>query len=221
MKYFILLVLIFFFTSISFAQTSTAKESKILLKTDEGDVEIVLYNDIENHKENFEKLVKDGFYDGVLFHRVIKDFMIQGGDPQSKNATGNTRLGSGGPGYTIPAEILPKYFHKKGALSAARTGDQMNPTRRSSGSQFYIVTGKVMSDDELDSFEKRMNTTFTKEQRAAYTTIGGAPFLDGQYTVFGEVIKGLDVVEKIENTQTGTADRPVKDIKVIKAEIIK
>jgi peptidylprolyl isomerase/peptidyl-prolyl cis-trans isomerase B (cyclophilin B) len=147
--------------------------------------------------------------------------MIQGGDPDSKNAPAGKTLGNGGPGYTVPAEIMPKYFHKKGALCAARTGDQINPTRRSSGSQFYIVTGRVYTDSELNRIEQQMHTKFTPEQRKAYTTIGGTPFLDGQYSVFGEVIEGIDVAVKISKVNTGKNDRPVEDVKIISMEIIK
>lgn len=202
-------------------QTTNNMDTKVLIKTSMGDIVVKLYNDTELHKKNFINLVKEHYYDGLLFHRVINQFMIQGGDPNSKNAKPNAVLGSGGPGYTIPAEICPKHYHKKGALAAARTGDQMNPTRRSSGSQFYIVTGKVYTDAELNQLEKRMNTVFTPEQRKDYTTIGGVPFLDGQYTVFGEVVSGMDVAEKIQKVPTGANDRPKEDVKIISMEIIK
>ncbi len=199
----------------------TEAQNKVLIKTNYGDIMIKLYDKTAYHKKNFLKLVKEGYYNGLLFHRVIKDFMIQGGDPDSKNAKPGQRLGSGGPGYTIPAEICPEYFHKRGAVAAARTGDQINPTRRSSGSQFYIVTGKVYTDQELDLLEQRLNTKFTQEQRQAYTTIGGTPFLDGQYTVFGEVISGMDVVDKIQNVKTDKSDRPVEDVRIIKMQIMR
>lgn len=202
-------------------QTQENMDTKVLIKTTMGDITVKLYNGTEYHKNNFIKLVNEHYYDGLIFHRVINQFMIQGGDPDSKNAKPNANLGNGGPGYTIPAEITPKYYHKKGALAAARTGDQMNPTRRSSGSQFYIVTGKVYTDAELNQLEKKMNTVFTPEQRKDYTTIGGTPFLDGQYTVFGEVISGMDVVDKIQKVPTGANDRPKEDVKIISMEIIK
>ena len=249
----------------------TEKMTQVKLETSLGDIVVELYNETPQHRDNFIKLVKEGYYDGVLFHRVIKDFMIQTGDGNSKNAGPDRPLGDGDPGYTIEAEfIYPKYFHKRGALAAARTGDQVNPERRSSGSQFYIVTGKIYSSDELQMMAKRMGdmqkqeifrrlvmenkaridelqnsqdnaalqalqneliqqteaeaakTPFkmTDEQIDAYTSVGDTPHLDGQYTVFGEVIKGMDVVDKIQNTQTGRADRPTTDIKIIKATIL-
>ena len=169
--------------------------------------------------ENFIKLVKSGFYDGLLFHRVIEGFMIQGGDPDSKDAPAGKHLGAGGPGYTLPAEILPKYFHKKGALAAARLGDQGNPMRRSSGSQFYIVQGKVVPESELKAYS-RYGFVFSDEQIKTYSTIGGTPTLDAQYTVFGEVVEGLDVIDKIAKVEKDKSDRPVEDVKIIKATII-
>ena len=248
------------------------KMTKVELKTTYGKIVVELYNETPQHRDNFIKLVNEGYYDGVLFHRVIKDFMIQTGDGNSKTAGPETALGDGDPGYTIEAEfVYPKYFHKRGALAAARTGDQVNPERRSSGSQFYIVTGKVYSSDDLQAMTKRMADmrkqdifrrlvnensakitelqqnqdnaglqelqnqliqqteveaaatpfTMTDEQINAYTSIGGTPHLDGQYTVFGEVIKGMDVVDKIQNAKTGRMDRPVTDIKIVKARILK
>lgn len=221
MKFFVLFAFLGVLCFFGFSdEAKAAAATKVLLNTSAGDVKIVLYNETPAHRDNFKKLVEEGFYDGVLFHRVIKEFMIQGGDPDSKNASKKARLGSGEPGYTLPAEITPSLFHKKGALSAARQADQVNPTRRSSGSQFYVVTGKVYSNEELDMYEQRLFTKFSKEQRAAYTSIGGTPFLDAQYTVFGEVIEGMDVVEKIENTKTGDGDRPAEDIKVISCKVV-
>lgn len=181
--------------------------------TDFGTMKIKLYNETPQHRDNFLKLAREGAYDGTLFHRVISDFMIQGGDPTSKGATAEQQLGMGGPGYTVPAEILPQLFHKRGALSAARTGDQMNPQRRSSGSQFFIVQGKVSTPEELAQLESR-GFVFSPEQKQAYTTTGGVPFLDAQYTVFGEVVEGLDVIDKIAAVQKGAADRPLTDIKM-------
>ncbi len=202
------------------SNTNNQKETKVLIKTSMGDITVKLYNGTPHHRDNFIKLVNENFYNDLLFHRVIDQFMIQGGDPDSKNAPAGQQLGSGGPGYTVAAEISPDYFHKKGALCAARTGDQANPTRRSSGSQFYIVTGKVYTDAELDSFEQRMGTKFTDEQRTAYKTVGGTPFLDGQYTVFGEVIDGMDVLDKITAVAKDRNDRPTEDVKIISMEII-
>ncbi len=200
---------------------NTETNTKVLIKTTMGDIVVKLYDTTEVHRDNFIKLVNEHYYDGLLFHRVITDFMIQGGDPNSKDAPAGKMLGNGGPGYTLPAEILPKYYHKRGALAAARTGDQMNPTRRSSGSQFYIVTGRIYTDAELDKLERNMNTKFTPEQRKAYTTVGGTPFLDGQYTVFGEVVKGMDVVDKISRVPRDKNDRPKEDVKIISMEIVK
>ena len=252
---------------------SAENETRILIKTTLGDITIKLYNETPKHRDNFIKLVQEHFYDSLLFHRVIKDFMIQGGDPESRNAEKYAQLGAGGPGYTIPAEfVYPKYFHKRGALSAARQADQVNPERESSGSQFYIVTGRTYDKYELQEMEQQsrqrqgrgifdrlvaqnmdsirsMQLTgdndgimklqeelnlktnqilkeqepfkFTQEQVNAYTKEGGTPFLDNDYTVFGEVIDGMKVVEKIENAGTDTRDRPRKDIRILTMEIIK
>ena len=238
--------------------------TKVRIKTTEGDIVIRLYDETPKHRDNFLKLVKEGFFDGTLFHRVIKDFMIQGGDPDSKSAKPGQMLSEGGPGYDIDAEIVyPQHFHKRGALSAARLGDNVNPERKSSGSQFYIVWGRTFNDGELKQMERQMvmmheqaifdslsmqhraeimqlrrnrdqaglqalqeqlvNQTkelsktspapaFTAEQRDAYTTVGGTPHLDNQYTVFGEVVEGLDVVERIQNTATDRSDRPTTDV---------
>ncbi len=243
----------------------------IKIETDLGDITIRLYDETPLHKENFLKLADEGFYDGLLFHRVIKDFMIQGGDPDSKNAQAGQRLGGGDPGYTIPAEIKPELFHKKGALAAARQGDQVNPEKRSSGSQFYIVEGKVFTEGALDSLEQKINMRkaqeinrkyymqnreeltqlrqageqdkfavrmgeireeaemeisqlapykIDEEKRKIYTTIGGYPSLDMDYTVFGEVVEGLDVLEKIAAVKTDQYDRPNTDIKM-KVKVLK
>ena len=228
-----------------------------------GDITVRLYDETPLHRDNFLKLAAEEFFNGTLFHRVIKDFMIQGGDPNSKGAPAGMNLGSGGPGYTIPAEIQPTLFHKRGALSAARLGDEVNPTKESSGSQFYIVWGKVYKAPELKQLEHQMKMqqeqnifnalamehreeimnlrrnrdrdglmelqdklakmamdkskelgapAFTPEQVEAYTTLGGTPFLDGGYTVFGEVEEGLDVVEAIQNLETSAGDRPKTDV---------
>ncbi len=260
-------------TQITQAQSivDSTKTTQVEIKTSLGDIVVELYNETPKHRDNFVKLVKEGYYDGVLFHRVIKDFMVQTGDGKSKTATKDQMLGDGDPGYTIPAEfVYPKYFHKKGALAAARTGDQVNPERASSGSQFYIVTGRVYGDNEIYSIEQRLGqgkmqeifnnlamqhrdeimtmqrngdqaglqklqeelipqveaeyaknpVKLTAEQRQAYTTVGGAPHLDGQYTVFGQVVSGLEVVDKIQNVTTGANDRPVDDVKIISARVL-
>ncbi len=240
--------------------------TRLKIKTTEGDIIIRLYDETPKHRDNFLKLVKEEYFNGTLFHRVIKDFMIQGGDPDSRNATKGKMLGTGGPDYTIPAEfVYPQYFHKRGALSAARTGDEVNPNKESSGSQFYIVWGKTFKPAELKQMEHQMamqqeqqvfnqltrehheeimnlrrnrdraglqelqdklieqtkttckqqgKPTFTEEQVEAYTNIGGTPFLDNQYTVFGEVEEGLDIVERIQNCDTDRNDRPTEDIKI-------
>ena len=249
---------------------SNTNDATVVLTTTLGDITIRLYGDTPKHRDNFLKLVREGYYDGVLFHRVIDKFMIQTGDPDSKNAPAGKMLGMGDPGYTIDAEIMyPKHFHRRGALAAARTGDEVNPERKSSGSQFYIVTGQVYNDSTIVQMEKRMqqsqqqevfnrlakehrDTIFamrknrdragleklqnelieqtmkevaanpakiTAEAREAYTSVGGTPHLDGAYTVFGEVVDGMEVVAKIENAETDRNDRPVTDIKIIKAVI--
>ncbi len=190
------------------------KESLVDITTDYGVMRVKLYDETPKHRDNFLKLVKEGYYDGLLFHRVINGFMVQGGDPQSKNAAPGTMLGNGGPGYTIPAEFNPARFHKKGALAAARMGDQVNPNKESSGSQFYIVQGKPASEQELTMTQQRINITYTPEQRQVYTTAGGTPFLDMGYTVFGEVVSGLEVIDKIAAVQTQPGDRPVQDVKM-------
>jgi len=196
------------------------KQTKVLLSTSYGDIKIALYNETPKHRDNFIQLVKDGFYDGTLFHRVIAGFMIQGGDPDSKTAPAGKALGQGGPGYTIPAEFNSSLIHKKGALAAARTGGPSNPEKESSGSQFYLVQGKKYTRDELDKFLAKINrkrTTplvYTEEQYKIYEEVGGVPFLDGDYTVYGEVIEGLDVIDKIAVVKKNRANRPDGDIKM-------
>ena len=212
----ILLVAIFFIVNnILCGQTKiNPKATKLLIETSLGKIVVILYDETPLHKNNFIKLVGSGFYDNQLFHRVIKGFMIQGGDPDSKNATPGKMLGLGGPKYTIQAEIRPGLYHKKGALSAARLGDQVNPKKSSSGSQFYIVQGNVLTLEELNSLVKqRIHGAFTPQQVKDYTSIGGAPHLDGSYTVFGEVITGLEIIDKIANSAVDANDRPLKDIK--------
>ena len=249
------------------------QEPVIKLSTTQGDIIIKLYPETSKHRDNFIKLVEEGFYNGVLFHRVIAGFMIQAGDPNSKTAKPGDSLGSGDVSYRIPAEfIYPKYYHKKGVLAAAREGDSVNPLQESSGCQFYIVQGKVFNDEQLNDLEKvrerkmefrlykeilkekideenkynmeankpkldalhdsilnivhlkmKQNPIwkFNEQQRKDYKTIGGTPHLDGAYTVFGEVIEGMEVVTKISNAKTGNMDRPVDDIKIIRAKRIR
>lgn len=249
------------------------KETQVVMKTSLGTIKLKLYNETPQHRDNFIKLVKEGQYNGLLFHRVIKDFMVQGGDVTSKDAPMSKQLGAGDLGYTVPAEfVYPKYFHKKGALSAARTGDEVNPEKESSASQFYIVTGKVYKDAELAQMEKQKEgrlkqsifarlqkensakikaayqsgdkaelaiirdtlvgktemeaekrkdeTKLTPEQREAYKTIGGVPFLDNEYTVYGEVIEGLDVVDAIQDVKTNRQDRPLENVVIESVSII-
>lgn len=191
------------------------KGTLVLISTDLGRIKVKLYDETPQHRDNFIKLIKEGFYKDLLFHRVIKNFMIQGGDPNSRGAAPGVPLGNGGPGYTIPAEIVSGKFHKKGALAAARLGDQMNPQRASSGSQFYLVQGSIIPENQIPYFENNLRIKFTPEQIQAYTTIGGTPHLDGQYTVFGEVIEGLDIIDKIAAVATAQpGDRPIQDVKM-------
>lgn len=192
-----------------------AQDNNTLIKieTSMGNIVVRLYDETPLHRDNMKKLAGEGFYKDLIFHRVIKDFMIQGGDPQSRNAAKGQQLGNGGPGYTIRAEFNPSLIHKKGAVAAARLGDNMNPEKRSSGSQFYIVQGRKFSKDELLLMEQRkMHKPFTEEEIMIYTTLGGTPHLDGGYTVFGEVVEGLDVVDRISTVSTDSYDRPVDDI---------
>lgn len=239
--------------------------TRVKIETDYGDIVLRLYDETPQHKENFLKLTREGFYDGLLFHRVINHFMIQGGDPASKNATAGQRLGGGDPGYTVPAEILPQFFHKKGALAAARQGDQQNPEKRSSGSQFYLVQGTVFTEGALDTLEMQINARQAQDiqrkhfmqhqeelnqlrqngdqdqfairvaeireaaekeiseavpykidddKRKIYTTLGGYPSLDMNYTVFGEIEEGLDVLDKLAAVETDRFDRPLTDLKM-------
>jgi peptidyl-prolyl cis-trans isomerase B (cyclophilin B) len=231
MKYWIVALLsslIVFSASAQKDSTIKKKDRKrdVLMQTTMGDMVIRLSDSTPLHRDNFLKLVKVGFYDSILFHRVIKNFMIQGGDPNSKRAVAGDPLGNGGPGYTIPAEFRKTLFHKKGALAAARTGDNVNPEKASSGSQFYIAQGKVFTDAGLDSVETfRLNgRKIPANQREVYKTIGGIPHLDQGYTVYGEVVKGLDVLDKIAAVQTSRGqdrDRPLQDVRIIKAKLIK
>lgn len=190
------------------------KEQRIKIITDSGDIVIRLYNQTPLHRDNFIKLAKEGYFDSTLFHRVINHFMIQGGDPDSKHALPGVELGNGGPAYTIPAEFDSTLFHKKGVLAAAREGDDVNPKRASSGSQFYIVQGKVFTDEELNAVEIKRNIKIPEYRRKYYRTVGGTPHLDMKYTVFGEVESGLEVVDKIAKAKTDHNDRPVNDIRM-------
>lgn len=228
MKKVFLLVSLVMAASLAFSQKDSTLRKKdrkrdVLLQTNYGDIIVRLSDSTPLHRDNFLKLVKTGYYDSVLFHRVINQFMIQGGDPESKHAAAGQPLGNGGPDYRVPAEFRASLFHKKGVIAAARDN---NPEKASSGSQFYIVQGKVFSQGALDSMEMfRMNgRKFTPEQREAYTTIGGTPHLDQNYTVFGEVVKGLDVVDKIAAVQTSKGmdrDRPLQDVRIIRAKLVK
>ncbi len=192
------------FLALNFSlMAQSGNETLVLIKTDYGDMTAMLYNDTPKHRDNFIKLIKDGWYEGSEFHRVINGFMIQGGASAD---------GQQDPGYTIEAEIRPGHFHKRGALAAARQGDQVNPEKRSSGSQFYVVQGSVLNDQILDQYEERLQTEFNEEQRQAYKTVGGAPHLDGAYTVFGEVISGFEVIDKIANVVTNQRDKPIKEV---------
>lgn len=188
------------------------KETIVVIETSQGTIKAKLYNDTPLHRDNFIKLVNEGWYNGSPFHRIIKNFMIQGG----QNADGRMD-----PGYTVPAEFRDNHFHKKGALCAARQGDQVNPKKASSGSQFYIVQGQVFDDKKLEIYEERLGKIFSATQRQAYKTVGGTPHLDGDYTVFGEVIQGLDVVDKIAGVKTGYMDVPVEPVTINKITIEK
>lgn len=261
-----LFIALFIFTLVACSGNKSSAgegdERLVLIETPYGNMTVKLYNETPLHRDNFIKLASEGFYDGLLFHRVIKGFMIQGGDPESRNAPSGKRLGAGDPGYQIPAEIVDKYFHKKGALAAARQGDNTNPERKSSGSQFYIVQGKVLDEEMLAQMEEKMKLqairaealkmfqekqnqilklqmegktdslnairiqiqeeaekeidqsmfSLSENRKEAYQTIGGTPHLDGAYTVFGEVIEGLNVIDSIANVQTLPGDRPNIDL---------
>ena len=195
-------------------QTKKEKQTMVLISTSMGDMKAVLYNETPAHRDNFIKLAKEGYFNGLLFHRVIDGFIVQGGDPDSKNAPKGKQLGQGGPSYTIPAEFNQSLIHKKGALAAARMGDNVNPQKASSGSQFDITQGKSYSAAELQNMEMRMGKKLNQTQRDAYTSVGGVPFLDFEYTVFGEVIEGLEVIDKIAKAQKDRSDRPLEDIKM-------
>ncbi|OAV64140.1 putative peptidyl-prolyl cis-trans isomerase [Bacteroidales bacterium Barb6XT] len=213
------IVFSFFF---AFMVNAQEKETLVLIDTDMGKIKVRLFNETPLHRDNFIKNVNDRLYDGLLFHRVIRQFMIQGGDTESKNALPEVHLGEGDLGYTVPAEfVFPRYFHKRGMLCAARTGDGENPEKASSASQFYIVTGKHFTGMDLDKIEKNEDKSFTPEQRKAYMEEGGTPHLDGNYTVFGEVVSGMKAVDKIQFSPVGNEDRPLKNIKIKSMTIVR
>ncbi|MBR6899213.1 MAG: peptidylprolyl isomerase [Bacteroidales bacterium] len=202
-------------------QKESFKGARVEMVTNYGRIVLLLYDETPLHRDNFIKLATNRVFDGLLFHRVIEKFMIQGGDPTSKDAESGKMLGDGTLGYNIPAEFRPELFHKRGALCAAREGDMVNPKKESSASQFYIVQGRVWNTEELDNLQKRMKREIPAEQRDVYTTIGGTPFLDGEYTVFGEVIEGMEVVDKIAAVKCDKNDRPLEDVRIEKVIVIK
>ncbi len=209
-----------FYNNVS-CQSNKNDEIKLLISTNKGDIKIKLYNQTPKHRDNFVKLVNQKFYDSLLFHRVINSFMIQGGDPDSKKNIRGQILGNGDVGYTIGAEFKNSIIHKKGAIAAARTGDNINPKKASSGCQFYIVQGRKLTDAELDMIEQRTGNKYTIEQREIYKSIGGTPHLDNNYTVFGEVIEGLDVIDIIALVKCDQNNRPIDDVIIKSITIIK
>ena len=200
------------------ASCNSVKKTYVIVETDFGDMKVELFDDTPVHKENFIKLAREGFYDDLLFHRVMEGFMIQGGDPDSRNAQPGQRLGTGGPGYTIDAEIGKP--HIKGALAAARQPDSVNPEKKSSGSQFYIVHGITVSAQNLSNIAMQKGIQYNEEQKRIYTEVGGYPMLDMDYTVFGQVVEGMDVIDKIAAVETDPANRPVSDVRM-KIRIVK
>lgn len=192
----------------------------VQIETSYGNMLVELFDDTPLHRDNFIKLAEGGFYDSLIFHRVISGFMIQGGDPGGKGAPISARLGSGGPGYQVDAEILPNHAHVKGALSAARIGGPSNPEKRSSGSQFYLVQGKPVGEQEIQNMEYRLGITYPDEIKAQYLEYGGTPFLDQDYTVYGQVIEGLDVIDAIASVKTNRSDRPLENV-IMKIKVIK
>lgn len=229
-KIFTLLAIFLAFTAVTM-QAQTVQDTtrhEVLLETDSGDIRIELFNETPKHRDNFLRLVRSGAYDGVLFHRVIKDFMIQTGDVGSKNAKPGEAVGDTPETYTVPAEIcFPNFFHHRGAVGAAREGDDVNPKRESSATQFYIVWGYKFTDGQLDKVQQRLNertdstVQLTPEVREAYKTVGGTPHLDGQYTVFGQVIQGLDIVDLIQCQPGDKNDRPLNDTRIRRALVVK
>jgi len=206
------LIMLFFLSVLPAQAQNSQEEIMIKIETSLGNMLIKLYNETPAHRDNMIKLINEGFYKDQLFHRVIKDFMIQGGDPHSTGAEKGQRLGSGGPGHTVPAEFNKELIHKKGALAAARKGDAVNPEQASSGSQFYLVQGRVMTPEEINILSQRGRASFTEESTMAYTTLGGTPHLDGTYTVFGEVVKGLEVLDAIASRPVDAYNRPLEDV---------
>jgi len=213
---------IVFLLSASHSLYSQRAAHTIQLETTSGAMKCILFEETPMHTENFIKLFREGYYDGLLFHRVIDGFMIQTGDPNSINALKGQVLGQGGPAYTIPAEFHPDLYHRKGMLASARQGDQINPRKESNGSQFYIVQGKKISDAEMDAMEANgSHIKFTDEQRMVYRSVGGTPHLDYSYTVFGEVIEGLEILDKIASVPTDNRARPLEDVKIISIKVLK
>lgn len=202
-------------------QEKHQKGVAVEMVTSMGRIVLLLYDDTPVHRDNFMKLVESHVYEGTLFHRVIDGFMIQGGDPESRQAKPGQMLGNGTLGYNLPAEFRPHLFHKRGALCAAREGDEVNPKKESSSSQFYIVQGRVWKQEDLDMMEQRFGKKFLPEHRDVYATLGGAPHLDGDYTVYGEVLEGMDVVDKIASVKRDGFDRPVEDVRIISVKILK
>tara|TARA_R110002049_G_scaffold116112_2_gene268511 strand:- start:3048 stop:3632 length:585 start_codon:yes stop_codon:yes gene_type:complete len=192
----------------------------VFIQTTEGNLIVKLYDETPQHRDSFLRLVAKSYYDSTLFHRVIKSFMIQGGDPESRTASPNKVFSDGGPGYTIPAEINEKHIHKKGALAAARQPDQYNSSKKSNGSQFYIIQGRKYPRAYLPKIENDKKVPYTEEQKKIYETVGGAPHLDGGYTIFGEVIAGLDVLDRIANAETNEKDRPKVNIRIIRMKVL-
>ena len=231
-KLLITTLILFGLSSCAILNLGKHKEQKMKIETSEGDITLKLYNETPLHRDNFIRLVKSKFYDGVLFHRVIDQFMIQGGDPNSKDAMPGKMLGDGDVGYTIPPEFrTPQLYHKRGVLAAAREGDDENPEKASSGCQFYIVVGKQFTNEQLDEMEDSQikkyghandsTYKFSEQARTDYTTIGGTPHLDGNYTVFGEILTGMDVVDRIAQARTNRVDRPIEDIRIHKMRLIR
>ena len=213
LKLSIVSLIIMLFLSSFHAMAQENKSGRLIkFETSLGDMLVMLYDETPGHRNNMIKLIEEGFYNNQLFHRVMKDFMIQGGDPHSVGAEKGQRLGSGGPGYTIPAEFNEALIHKKGALAAARKGDQVNPEQASSGSQFYLVQGQVLTPEQINILAQGGASTFTEEAVEIYTTLGGTPHLDGGYTVFGEVVEGLEVLDLIAAQPCDAYNRPVEDV---------
>ena len=217
---FLLAAVMAFAQSVEFKADIKASGPMVEMETTMGSIVIQLYDETPLHRDNFIKLVEEGVYEGLLFHRVIEKFMVQAGDPKSRDAEPGQMLGEGSLGYTIPAEINPRLFHKRGALCAARQGDDVNPKHESSASQFYIVQGTVFDKESLKKIGERFHKRYTPEQMKVYGTIGGAPHLDGDYTVFGEVVKGMEVVDKIASMECDKNDRPIEDIRILSVKIL-